>query len=132
MIFDAYKACSKSSRNCSLLPSNLLDLPTNSRTLEASVRSALMEERQRAKTDSAIKVTGIPRSRALMAVHFPVPFCPAESRIFSRRGVPSSSLKYIISRVISIKKESKTPLFHFVKTSPISLSCMPNPRFMIS
>jgi hypothetical protein len=38
----------------------------------------------------------------------------------------------MISRVISIRKESKTPLFHFVRTSPISLSCIPSPRFMIS
>lgn len=38
-----------------------------------------------------INVTGIPLSRAEMAVHFPVPFCPAESRIFSTRGDPSVS-----------------------------------------
>ena len=44
------------------------------------------------KTASPMRVTGWPRSRALMAVHLPVPFWPAESRIFSRMGVPSSSL----------------------------------------
>src|SRR5271155_5498393 len=56
IIFDAYRACSRSSRNCSLFPSNLLDRPTNWRTLEAWVRSALMDERQRASTASAISV----------------------------------------------------------------------------
>ena len=47
------------------------------RTLEARVRSSLMAERHRAKTASPMRVTGVPRSRALIAVHFPVPFCPA-------------------------------------------------------
>ena len=41
--------------------------------LDALPRSSRMEERQRAKTASPIKVTGCPRSRALIAVHFPVP-----------------------------------------------------------
>jgi len=81
---------------------------------------------------SAIRVTGMPRSRALTAVHLPVPFWPALSRIFSTRAVPSSSLKYMMSRVISIRKESRTPLFHLVKTSPISLLERPRPRFMMS
>jgi len=40
---------------------------------EARIRSSRMAERQRAKTASPIKVTGCPRSRALIAVHFPVP-----------------------------------------------------------
>lgn len=42
--------------------------------LEARPRSSRIAERQRAKTASPIKVTGCPRSRALIAVHFPVPY----------------------------------------------------------
>lgn len=81
----------------------------------AEVRSSLREERHRANTDSPVwrkrerergwnesysqmhyyflpmSVKGIPLSRAEMAVHFPVPFCPAASLIFSTRGVPSVS-----------------------------------------
>lgn len=113
-----------------LSPSNLGSGPL--RRPDARTRSSLREERQREKTASPMRVTGMPRSRALMAVHLPVPFWPAESRIFSRRGVPSSSLKYRMSRVISTRKESRTPLFHFAKTSPISLLLRPRPRFMMS
>ena len=40
-----------------------------------------------------MRVTGMPLSRAEMAVHFPVPFCPAESRIFSTKGFPSVSCR---------------------------------------
>ncbi len=39
----------------------------------------------------------MPRSRALTAVHLPVPFWPAVSRILSTRAVPSSSLKIMMS-----------------------------------
>ncbi len=131
MIFDAYRACSRLARNSSLLPVNLLRLGPSS-SLEARVRSSLSELRHLAKTASPMRVTGMPRSRALIAVHFPVPFWPAESRIFSTNGVPSSSLKRRTSRVISMRKESRTPRFHFAKMSPISLSCMPKPRFMMS
>ena len=52
-------------------------------TFEASTRSSFMADRQRAKTASPISVTGMPRSSALMAVHLPVPFWPAVSRILS-------------------------------------------------
>ncbi len=48
-------------------------------------------DRQRAKTDSPIRVTGWPRSSALKTVHLPVPFWPAVSRILSTIGCPSSS-----------------------------------------
>lgn len=81
-------------------------------TLEALTRSSLMAERHRAKTASPIRVTGIPLSRASMAVHLPVPFWPALSRIFRTMGTPSVSLNLRMSRVISMRKESRTPLFH--------------------
>lgn len=132
MILEAYRPCSRSSRNWSWLPSNVLERPTNSSLVEALVRWSLMADRHRESTASAIRVTGMPRSRAFTAVHLPVPFWPALSRIFSTRGVPSSSLKYMMSLVISIRKESKTPLFHVAKTSPICLLVKPRPRFMMS
>ena len=116
--------------NCSRSPSNLGVGPL--RTVEAWARSDLSELRQRAKTASPMRVTGMPRSSALMAVHLPVPFWPAESRIFSTRALPSSSLKHITSRVISMRNESRTPLFHLAMTSPISSLDMPRPRFMMS
>ena len=40
------------------------------------------DDKHLANTDSAIRVTGIPCSNAEIAVHFPVPFCPAASLIF--------------------------------------------------
>jgi hypothetical protein len=55
------------------------------RSLDALTRSALSEDRQRAKTDSPIRVTGVPSSSDEMAVHLPVPFWPAVSSIFSTR-----------------------------------------------
>ena len=73
------------------------------RTCEASSRSALIEERKREKTASPMSVRGIPSSKALTAVHLPVHFWPAKSRIFSTRGSPSESLTVNISAVISIK-----------------------------
>lgn len=79
-----------------------------------------------------MRVTGTPLSRAEIAVHFPVPFCdqskwqqhavlpwdtwPAASLIFSTKYSPLSSLNFSISAVISIKKESRSPLFHSVIT----------------
>lgn len=62
-----------------------------------------------------IKVTGVPYSRAEMAVHFPVPFCPALSRILGSRCVPSESLYLKMFAVISIRKESNSVLFHLSK-----------------
>ena len=41
----------------------------------------LSDDKHLANTDSAINVTGIPCSNAEIAVHFPVPFCPAASLI---------------------------------------------------
>ena len=72
---EAYKACSKSSINCFL--SVIGDSPVTCgpfKALEASTLSAFMAERHLEKTASPIKVTGIPKSRALTAVHLPVPF----------------------------------------------------------
>uniref|UniRef100_A0A0K2UBJ6 Uncharacterized protein n=1 Tax=Lepeophtheirus salmonis TaxID=72036 RepID=A0A0K2UBJ6_LEPSM len=57
-----------------------------------------------------------------MAVHLPVPFCPAESRIFSSKGDPSVSLYLSILVDISIKKESNSLLFHSLNILDIS-SC---------
>eukprot|EP00121_Abeoforma_whisleri_P004023 Awhi_evm2s3631 len=91
-----------------------------SNTLEACTRSSLRADKQRENTDSPTRVNGIPKSKALMAVHFPVPFCPALSIIFSTKGVPSVSLKAKISVEISIRKESNSPLFHSLKMSLIS------------
>ena len=61
-------------------------------TLAASTRSSFNAEMQRAKTDSAISVSGTPKSKATTPVHLPVPFWPAVSRMFSTSGDPSSSL----------------------------------------
>lgn len=136
MILEAYNACSRSlelqairdfsdsivryrlneadithSMNCCLSPLKGSRSGPD-KALEARIRSSLTADKHRAKTASPIKVTGVPKSKALMAVHFPVPFCPAASRILVTMGSPSSSLNRRISRVISIKKESRTPEFH--------------------
>ena len=79
-------------------------------------KSRSSEKNQHNDPDSPIRVTGIPLSSAEMAVHFPVPFCPAESLIFSTNGCWSVSLKAMILAVISMRKESSSPLFHSVKT----------------
>lgn len=62
-----------------------------------------------------MRVTGTPYSRAEMAVHFPVPFCPALSRIFGNRCLPSASWNLRILAVISIRNESSSVLFHSSK-----------------
>ena len=89
--------------------------------LDAAVdyaRSSFTAERQRANTASPMRVRGMPCCRASMAVHLPVPFWPAVSRIFSTIGSPSSSLKPRMSRVISIRYESSSPSFQPAKTAP--------------
>jgi len=60
--------------------STVFDLAGPLRTLEAATRSSLSADRQRAKTLSPIRVSGMPRSSAEIAVHLPVPFWPAVSR----------------------------------------------------
>ncbi len=67
------------------------------------------------KTILPISVTGVPYSKAEIAVHFPVPFCPALSLILGSRWVPSSSLNFRILAVISMRKESSSVLFHWSK-----------------
>lgn len=62
-----------------------------------------------------IRVTGVPYSSAEMAVHFPVPFCPALSRILGSRWVPSASLYLKMLAVISMRKESSSVLFQSSK-----------------
>ncbi len=58
----------------------------------------------RAYTASVIVAAGLPASSAATDVHFPVPFCPAASRITSTRGCPvSSSVLRRMSAVISIR-----------------------------
>lgn len=59
-----------------------------------------------------MRVTGTPYSRAEMAVHFPVPFCPALSLIFGSRCLPSLSWNLRMLAVISIRNESSSVLFH--------------------
>ena len=61
-------------------------------------------DRARAKTASAIPVTGTPRSRADLTVQRPVPFWPARSTITSTRGYPVSASTWAsTSAVISIR-----------------------------
>lgn len=62
-----------------------------------------------------IKVTGVPYSRAEIAVHFPVPFCPALSRILGSRCEPSESLYLRMLAVISMRNESSSVLFQSSK-----------------
>ena len=61
-----------SSINSFLSPRNTSEGPLN--ILLAETLSDFKADRQRAKTASPIRVTGIPKSNADMAVHFPVPF----------------------------------------------------------
>jgi aryl-alcohol dehydrogenase-like predicted oxidoreductase len=62
-------------------PSNLMDGPSN--IADASTRSSFLDERYLANTASPIRVRGAPSSSATAAVHLPVPFSPAVSRILS-------------------------------------------------
>lgn len=62
-----------------------------------------------------MRVTGVPYSSAEMAVHFPVPFWPALSRILGSRWVPSGSLYLRMLAVISMRKESSSVLFQSSK-----------------
>lgn len=63
--------CSSLSMKAFLSPLNSVFGP--SILFDARPLSSRIEERQRANTASPIKVTGWPRSRALIAVHLPVP-----------------------------------------------------------
>lgn len=44
-----------------------------------------MRDKYLENTLSAMRVSGTPNSRPAIPVHFPVPFCPAASLIFSKR-----------------------------------------------
>ena len=80
----------------------------------------------RAKVASAIPVIGTPRSRALCTVQRPVPFCSAASATTSTNGWPvSASVWPSTSAVISMRKESRSPVFHSRKMSAISAGCLP-------
>jgi hypothetical protein len=61
-------------------------------------------------------VTGVPYSSAEMAVHFPVPFCPALSLIWGSRWVPVGSRNLRMLAVISMRKESSSVLFHLLNS----------------
>ena len=63
----------------------------------------LSERKVRAKHRLTDQSQGNAVIERRVPVHFPVPFCPAVSRILSTNGIPSSSLKVRISRVISIR-----------------------------
>ena len=66
-------------------------------------------------------VTGTPRSSADFTVQRPVPFCSASSRMTSTSGLPVlASVWRSTSAVISIRKLSRSPLFHSANTSAIS------------
>ena len=81
-------------------------------------QAALDQNQDRGSAESwalPMRVTGTPYSRAEMAVHFPVPFCPALSRIFGSRCLPSASWNLRILAVISIRNESSSVLFHSSK-----------------
>ena len=97
---------------------------------EAAMRSSFIAEMQRAKTASPMSVIGMPNSAESITVHLPVPFWPAVSRIFSTSGSPSLSLKARISRVISMRYESRSPSFHSANTLCISSALMPRLSFM--
>jgi len=62
-----------------------------------------MALRQRAKTASPIRVSGMPRSSELTLVHFPVPFCPASVQDLVDYILAVLVLVARISRVISIR-----------------------------
>ena len=116
-------ASTKAAFSSAFTVSGLTPLPS---FVAASSRCDLSAERQRAKTASPMRVTGMPCSSASMPVHLPVPFWPAVSRIFSTSGVPSASLNLRISAVISIKYESSSVLFHSVNAALISSQLMPS------
>ena len=77
----AYTACSRSASSAARSPVNAAAGPGSS--FAAATRSPTSEDRKRANTASLTSVSGVPWSSADATVHFPVPFCPALSRIES-------------------------------------------------
>ena len=100
--------------------------------LAAKTRSSFCAEMQRAKTAAAIDAAGTPMSSAFLAVHLPVPFWPAVSRIesISHLRLLAGSLCFRMSAVISMRKESRSPWFHSSKISAISGGVMPRTFFI--
>jgi len=71
---------------------------------------------------------GTPSFRASWTVQVPVPFMPAASTITSTSGLPvSASTWRSTSEVISIRKESRSPVFHSAKMSAASAADTPTP-----
>ena len=69
-----------------------------------ALRCGTDPESARAKTASAMPVTGTPRSSADFTVHRPVPFCSASSRMTSTSGLPVlASTCLSTSAVISMR-----------------------------
>ena len=86
----------------------------------AALRCGAEPDSARANTASAMPVTGTPRSSADFTVQRPVPFCSASSSMTSTSGLPVLASTWpSTSAVISIRKESRSPLFHSAKTSAI-------------
>ena len=73
------------------------------RIFDAAIRSSLMAESALAKTASLMSVRGIPRSKDVTEVHFPVPFCPAVSRMVSTIGTLSGFFAARISAVMEMR-----------------------------
>ena len=127
-IFDAYNAIRTSSMNpawsfTSQAPFGPGSFPA------AAARCTVEDDNPRANTASAIPDTGIPRSNAVCTVQVPVPFIPAASRITSINGPPVAASTWASTcAVISIRNESRSPLFHSPKISPISAGDNPAPR----
>ena len=64
--------------------------------------------------------TGTPRSSAICTVQRPVPFCSAWSATMSTKGLPvAASVWASTSAVISIRYESRRPVFQVRKVSAI-------------
>ena len=102
------------------------------RTFAAATRSSFWADTQRAKTAAAIDAAGTPMSSAFLAVHLPVPFWPAVSRIesMSHLRLFAGSRCFSMSAVISMRKESRSPWFHSSKTSAISGGVIPRTFFI--
>ena len=76
---------------------------TATSALDQGVPLTLIADRHLENTASPMSVRGTPWSRADVAVHLPVPFCPAVSRIYSTTVSPFSSLYPKMSLVISMR-----------------------------
>src|SRR6218665_61883 len=99
------------------------------RTRLAATRSSLSEDRLRASSAPAMDGTDTPRSSATCTVHLPVPFCPALSSTCSTSGLPvSGSFLRSTWRVVSSRKDSAMPWFHWVKRSASASVDSPSPR----